>query len=181
MKIIQKIETDDLIKYNQYLLSINISFKLSTIFLSLLAIIFGVASIAFEFAINRTVLPVTLFLSFVLIILGTFTLFGFEPIMKQVVKKRVIKKDQKIDDIAITMDEEGFKWEYADSEKNTREVAPYKWNQIEKVVEKETHIYIHVNKYIILYIKKYGCESIEEVKELLKEKMTYRYIEKIKA
>ena len=181
MKIVQKIETEDLIKYNQYLLSINIAFKLSTIFLSLIAIVFGAASIFFEYAIYGTVLSVTVYVSVALIILGTVTIFALEPIMKQVVKRRVVKKDQKIDDIAITINEDGFKWEYAEEEKNQREVAPYEWSQIEKIVEKENYIYIHVNKYVILYVKKQGCENIEDVKEFLKEKVTYRYINKTKA
>lgn len=181
MKIIQKIKTEDLVKYNQYLLSTNTTYKATTILLSLLAIVFGIASILFELLINETVLPITLISSIILIIIGIFALTGLDPIMRVIIKKKVIKSNKQIDDIAISIDEEGFKWEYAESEKNTRDVAPYKWNQIQKIVEKESYIYIHINKYIILYIKKEGLENLEEVKEFLKEKVTYRYIEKSKA
>ena len=178
MRIVQKIETEDLVKYNKYLLSINVTFKASIIILSLLAIVFGAASILYELAINEKVLPITIVLSVILILLGILSLTVLKPILNKMIERKVRKRNEKIDDIAITMDEDGFKWEYADPEKNKREIAPYKWNEIEKMVEKETHIYVHINKYIVLYIKKDYCENLEDIKEFLKAKLTYRYIEK---
>lgn len=175
MKIVQKINSNDLVKFNHYLLDKNISFKVSSLILGFLSLIIAIASIVYEIIKTGTVLPLTVIVCVVLFILGIFAIFFLKAVLKFFVKKRVIKKDEHIDDICIELNEAGFLWVYAEEEKNKTEATPYTWNSIMKAVEKEDHIYMHVNQYIILFIKKDTCENLEEVTNYLKEKLTYRY------
>lgn len=178
MKIIQKINSNDLVKFNHYLLDKNVSFKVSTLILGFLSLIIAVASIVYEIIKIGSVLPLTIVVCAILFILGIFALFFLKTVLKFFVKKRVLKKDEHIDDICIELNEVGFLWLYAEDEKNKTEATPYTWNSIMKVVEKDEHIYVHINQYIVLFIKKESCENIEEVTNLLKEKLTYRYKDK---
>ena len=50
MKIVQKIETNDLVEFNNYLLDINLSFKISTIVLGAVSLIISIASVVYEIA-----------------------------------------------------------------------------------------------------------------------------------
>lgn len=180
MKIIQKIEEKDLIAYNQYLLTINTKFQASKLLLGIFAIVVALFNFIYDFIIYRTIQIPTLIFNSILIIVGILILLVLEPILKKIVKRRVIKSNQKIDDILVLFTSDSFKWEYADPSKNKRDVAPYKWDQIQKIVETKDYIYIHINKYIILYIKKENCSNILEVTMFLQEKVNNRYIQKIK-
>lgn len=175
MKIIQKINSKDLVSFNHYLLDKNISFRISTLILGLLSIIISIASIVYEIIKISKVMPLTIIICVILFILGVFAIFFLKPVLKVFVKKRVIKKNEQIDDICIVLNDAGFLWLYADEEKNKTEATPYTWNSIIKAVEKEEYIYVHVNQYIVLFIKKEACENVEEVTNFLKEKLTIRY------
>lgn len=175
MKIVQKIDSNDLVNFNHYLLDKNISFKISTIILGLLSLIISIASFVYEIIKIGKVLPLTVVICVILFILGVFALFFLKPVLKYFVKKRVMKKNEKIDDIRISLEEAGLLWEYNEDEKNKTQGTPYTWTSIMKMVEKEEYIYIHVNQYIVLFIKKSSCENIEEVTTFLKEKLTTRY------
>ena len=175
MKIIQKIESNDLVKFNHYLLEKNISFKISTIILGLLSLVISIASVVYEIIKHGKVLTQTIIVCSILFVVGIFALFFLKHVLKAFVKRRVIKKNESIDDICVILNEAGFLWLYADEEKNKTEATPYTWTSILKAVEKEEHIYVHVNPYIILFIKKDACENLEEVTNLLKEKLTIRY------
>lgn len=175
MKIVQKIETNDLVEFNNYLLDINLSFKISTIVLGAVSLIISIASVVYEIARTNTVLPLTAVICSILLLLGIFIIFFLKPVLKKLIKKRVIKRNEHIDPICITLNEAGFIWEYEDETKNKTEATPYTWNSIYKAVEKDEHIFMHVNKYIILFIKKDSCENLEEMKNILQEKLTFRY------
>ena len=98
MKIVQKINTKDLANFNSYLLDINISYKFSIIILGALSLILGVASIVFELIKIQTVLVPTIIISTLLIIIGIFAFTGLKPLLRTLIKKRVIKKNEQIDD-----------------------------------------------------------------------------------
>ena len=49
------------------------------------------------------------------------------------------------------------------------------WNFPGGHVEKGEYIYLHVNQYVVLFIKKDACEDFDKVKEYIKEKLTTRY------
>ena len=66
-------------------------------------------------------------------------------------------------------------WLYANEEKNKKEATPFTWGSILKAALKGEYIYLHVNQYVVLFIKKDACEDFEKVKEYLKEKLTTRY------
>jgi hypothetical protein len=175
MKIIQKINSNDLVNFNYYLLDRNLSFKLSKIVLGILSLVLGVASILYELIITNTVQTITIIISILLMLLGIFALVFLKPILKWGLKKRIIKKNESIDDICITLDQAGLLWLYANEEKNKKEATPFTWGSILKAVEKNEYIYIHVNQYVVLFIKKDSCEDFEAVKGYLKEKLTTRY------
>lgn len=175
MKIVQKIDSNDLVKFNHYLLDKNISFKISTLILGLLSLIISIASIVYEIIKIGKVLPLTIVICVILFVLGIFAIFFLKPTLKFFVKKRVLKKNEKIDDIRISLEEAGLLWEYNDDEKNKTEATPYTWTSIMKAVEKEEYIYVHINQYIVLFIKKSSCDYLEETTSFLKEKLTIRY------
>ncbi len=175
MKIIQKINSSDLVNFNYYLLDRNLSFKLSKIVLGVLSLILGIASIVYELIVVGTVQTITIIISILLIVLGVFALAFLKPILKWGLKKRIIKKDERIDDICITLDDAGLLWLYANEEKNKKEATPFTWGSILKAALKGEYIYLHVNQYVVLFIKKDACEDFEKVKEYLKEKLTTRY------
>lgn len=175
MKIIQKIETNDLVNFNNYLLDKNLSFKVSTIILGAVSLVISISSVIYELIRTGTILPLTAVICSLLLILGIFIIFFLKPVLKAFIKKKVIKRNEQIDPIRITLNEAGFLWEYDEDEKNKTEATPYTWNSIYKAVEKENHIFMHVNQYIILFIKKESCENLEEVRSFLQEKLTFRY------
>ena len=174
MKIVQKINTKDIVSFNMYLLNKNLSFKLSITLLGVMSLILGVASIVYELITIQKVLTSTIIVSVILIILGVFALTCLKSLLKFFLKKRIIKKNEQIDDIRVTLSDAGLQWEY-ENKPNKEEVAPYTWTSLIKVVEKEEYFYIHVNQYIVLFIKKESCDNVEEVREIFKDKLTYRF------
>ena len=153
MKIIQKIESNDIVEFNYYLLEKNISFKVSKLILGLLSLVIAIASIVYEIVKTGKVLPLTIVVCSILILLGVFALFFLKKVLKLFLKKRIYKKNERVDDICVVLNEAGFLWVYAEEEKNKTEATPYTWTSIYKAVEKEEHIYIHINQYIVLFIK----------------------------
>ena len=174
MKIVQKINSKDIVEFNMYLLNKNLSFKLSIALLGVMSLVLGVASIVYELLTIQKVLTSTIIISTILIVLGVFALTGLKYLLKYFLKRRILKKNEQIDDIRVTLSEAGLLWEY-ENKPNKEEVLPYTWNSLIKVVEKEKYLYIHVNQYIILFIKRDACENLDEVKEFLKQKLEYRY------
>lgn len=174
MKIVQKINTKDLANFNSYLLDINISYKFSIIILGALSLILGVASIVFELIKIQTVLVPTIIISTLLIIIGIFAFTGLKPLLRTLIKKRVIKKNEQIDDIRVTLSDAGLLWEF-DNKPSEKEINPYTWSSIIKACEKDEYIYIHVDAYVVLFIKKDACDNIQEVTSFLKEKLANRY------
>ena len=59
MKIIQKIETNDLVNFNNYLLDKNLSFKVSTIILGAVSLVISISSVIYELIRTGTILPLT--------------------------------------------------------------------------------------------------------------------------
>lgn len=175
MKIVQKINSTDLVKFNQYLLDKNLSFKFSTYVLGALSLITSIASIVYEIVMTGKVGTLTIVICSILLVLGVFAIFFLKHVLKAVIKKRVLKKNEQIDPIRVTLSEAGLMWEYDNEEQNKTEAKPYTWNTIAKAVEKEEYIYIHINQYIVLFIKKNECVDLEETIKFLKEKLTIHY------
>ena len=88
MKIIQKINSSDLVNFNYYLLDRNLSFKLSKIVLGVLSLILGIASIIYELIVAGKVQTITIIISILLIVLGVFALAFLKPILKWGLKKK---------------------------------------------------------------------------------------------
>ena len=174
MKIIQKINTKDIINFNTYLLEKNLSYKFSIIILGLLSLLLGVASIVYELLKIQTVYPSTIVISSLLIIIGVFAFTGLKPLLRVLLKKKIMKKNEQIEDIRVTLNETGLLWEF-DQIPSKKEVLPYTWNSIIKACEKSDYIYIHVDAYVVLFIKKECCEDVNEVVSFLKEKLAQRY------
>lgn len=172
MQIKQKINTNDIIDFNYYLLEKNVSFTLSTLVLGILSLVLGTASIIYELLTEGKVLVVTIIISTLLIVLGLFALIGLKPLLKWSVKKRIIKRNDKIEEILVTMNDAGLTWQYLEKQED---VTPYTWSSILKAESRKKHIYIHINQYIILFINKEACECVEEVEKYIESKLLNRY------
>ena len=112
MKIVQKINTKDIINFNTYLLEKNLSYKFSIIILGLLSLLLGVASIVYELLKIQTVYPSTIVISSLLIIIGVFAFTGLKPLLRVLLKKKIMKKNEQIEDIRVTLNETGLLWEF---------------------------------------------------------------------
>ena len=122
MKIIQKINSNDIIEFNHYLLEKNISFKISKTILGVLSLVIAISSIIYELIKTGKVLPLTIVVCLILFALGIFALFFLKLVLKYFVKKRVIKKNEHVDDICVVLNEAGFLWVYAEEEKNKTKI-----------------------------------------------------------
>lgn len=175
MKVIQKINTKDIVAFNNYLLEKNLVYKISISILGSLSILLSVFSVVYELIVINTVKTETIIICSILFVIGIFALTALKPLLKLFLKLRIEKRKETIDDIEMIFDEAGIIYQYANHEKNKTEALPYTWTSINKVVEKKDYIYVHVNQYIVFFLIKEYCENKEELTTLLKEKLDNRY------
>lgn len=118
ISFVQKLNSDDLIKYNFYILKSKVSVKINTIVIGIISIVLGIYSIIAN--------PKAWFIGALLICLGIFSSVFSLPIMKKRISKTIESGNyEEMPEISVSISDEGVLFAFVDelenAESNTNE------------------------------------------------------------
>lgn len=178
-EFIQKLEKEDIVEYNQYMIGAKVGTRVQSIILGILSIGIAIYSLVSEYMKTQKLAPLTIVIGCILVLLGLFILIFMIPVMKWVVKKRILNNQNEIDPIKVTFTEDYLLYEFEKLE-GKKEEQPYRYDAVLKAVECKDHIYLYASQYVVVIIKISACENAKEMIEFLKEKLSNRYFVKNK-
>lgn len=167
MKFIQKINSEDMIALNLYILKQNKRITINMMVIGFVALIGAIYSFIKE----------DILLGCIFLIITFFAIFGIPLLFYVIIRASIRKKMSKQHDwdILVKVDDEGIYYAFEKEDENA--VEPYIWGDVSYAKSFKKYIIVQINIATYLIFKKSDCEKPEELEVIFEKnlKLGIRY------